>query len=179
MRERTRTRLRDKRKARFGIASTVLVTALTVAEPLFTSSPAETRASAASPTTRFEAGTPCRLADVRNSTGFERVDSKIVRVVVSGRCGVPAEATAVALTVTVDNLAYADSGYVTIWPEGAPIPTASIVNYRPRQVRANGAIVSIGVGGAVAKSPDRVVVRSAHVGRSDRRDRVHVRGSGT
>ena len=34
----------------------------------------DTRAAAASTTSRFETGAPCRLADVRDGTGFERVD---------------------------------------------------------------------------------------------------------
>ncbi len=107
------------------------------------------RSLAAGPTARFETGSPCRLADVRDGSGFERIDAQIVRVVVAGRCGVPAQATAVAITVTVDNGATPGPGFVTVWPEGANIPTASVLNYSDRQVRANGVIVGIGIGGAV------------------------------
>ena len=106
-------------------------------------------AAAAASTSRFETASPCRLTDVRDGTGFERVDSRIVRVFVTGRCGVPAEATAVALTVTVDNTAAPGPGFVSIWPEGADMPTASIVNYRAREIRANATIVRVGIGGAV------------------------------
>jgi hypothetical protein len=104
---------------------------------------------AAGPTARFETGSPCRLADVRDGTGFERVDAKIVRVVVAGRCGVPINATAVALTVTVDNGSTPGPGHVTVWPDGVATPTVSALNYSDRQVRANGVVVGIGVGGAV------------------------------
>jgi hypothetical protein len=107
------------------------------------------RVAAASSTSRFETGAPCRLADVRAGTGFERVDRQIVRLYVTDRCGVPAAATAVALTVTVDNTLTPGPGYVSIWPEGAPMPTASIVNYRSREIRANATIVKVGTGGAV------------------------------
>lgn len=107
------------------------------------------RSLAAGPTARFETGSPCRLADVRDGSGFERIDAQIVRVVVAGRCGVPAQATAAAITVTVDNGATPGPGFVTVWPEGANIPTASVLNYSDRQVRANGVIVGIGIGGAV------------------------------
>src|SRR6187549_2190559 len=100
-------------------------------------------------TSRFETGNPCRLTDVRDGTGFERVNGQIVRVYVTGRCGVPTAATAVALTVTVDNSTMPGPGYVSIWPEGAPIPTASIINYRAREIRANATIVKVGIGGAV------------------------------
>ena len=104
---------------------------------------------AAASTSRFETGAPCRLADVRDGSGFERVDRQIVRVYVTDRCGVPAAATAVALTVTVDNTMTPGPGFVSIWPEGAPMPTASIVNYRSRDIRANATIVRVGIGGAV------------------------------
>jgi len=109
----------------------------------------DSRVAAASPTSRFEAGAPCRLADVRDGSGFERVDPQTVRVVVAERCGVPDEATAVALTVTVDNTTTTGPGFVSIWPEGAPQPTASIVNYRAREIRANATIVAVGIGGAI------------------------------
>jgi hypothetical protein len=105
--------------------------------------------AAAASTSRFEAAGPCRLTDVRDGTGFERVDSRIIRVFVTGRCGVPDNATAVALTVTVDNSATPGRGFVSIWPEGAEIPTASIVNYRAGEIRANATIVRVGIGGAV------------------------------
>src|SRR5689334_7657182 len=93
--------------------------------------------AAASLASRFQPGTPCRLADVRDGTGFERVDDETVRIDVTDHCGVPEAATAVALTVTVDNTLTPGPGYVSIWPEGAEMPTASIVNYRVREIRAN------------------------------------------
>lgn len=121
-----------------------IVASLTTLSPL-----ASSGAAAAAATSRFETGSPCRLADVRESTGFERVDGQIVRVDVTDRCGVPAAATAVALTVTVDNTSTPGPGFVSIWPEGAPMPTASIVNYRAREIRANATIVRVGIGGAI------------------------------
>jgi hypothetical protein len=108
-----------------------------------------TSVAAAASTSRFESGSPCRLADVRDGTGFERVNGQIIRVYVTDRCGVPATATAVTLTVTVDNATTPGPGYVSIWPEGAPMPTASIVNYDAGQLRANATIVAVGFGGAV------------------------------
>ena len=103
-----------------------------------------TTAGAASTTSRFVAApAPCRLADVRTGTGFDRLDASIVRVVVAGRCGVPADATAVALTLTVDASLTTGAGYVSVWPEGADIPTASVVNHLPGEVRANGTIVGL------------------------------------
>jgi hypothetical protein len=106
-------------------------------------------AGAAATTNRFVATTPCRLADVRSGAGVERIDAQTVRVFVAGRCGIPVDASAAAVTVTVDSSTTPGAGYVTIWPEGQPIPTASIVNYTQGQIRANGTIISIGAGGAV------------------------------
>src|SRR6188768_237912 len=124
---------------RVGARSLVLVGLILAASA--TVAPLDDEASAATTTSRFETGVPCRLADVRDGSGFERVDSRIVRVFVTDRCGVPGAATAVALTVTVDNTTTPGPGFVSIWPEGAPMPTASIINYRSREIRANATIV--------------------------------------
>src|SRR5688572_5678838 len=100
-------------------------------------------AGAAPPTARFVPTPPCRLADERAGLNVTRLDALVVRIGVRGRCGVPDDATAVALTVTVDSSTTAGAGYVSVWPEGQPIPTASIINYYAGQVRANGTIVGI------------------------------------
>jgi hypothetical protein len=106
--------------------------------------------AATSATARFQAATaPCRLADVRAGTGFERLDAAVVRIMVAGRCGVPADATAVALTLTVDASRTPAGGYVSVWPEGADIPTASVVNHLSGEVRANGTVVGL-MSGSVA-----------------------------
>ena len=107
------------------------------------------RVLAVASTARFETSAPCRLADVREGTGIERIDARTVRVIVGGRCGVPANAAAAALTVTVDNGSTPGPGFVTVWPEGVDTPTTSALNYFEGQVRANGVIVGIGVGGAI------------------------------
>jgi hypothetical protein len=101
-------------------------------------------------TARFVPTPPCRLADQRSGLNTVVLDAQIVRVVVRGQCGVPADATAVALTVTVDSSTTPGAGYVSVWPEGQPIPTASIINYYAGQVRANGAIVGIQAPGTIA-----------------------------
>ncbi len=122
------------------LLSSITVVALPGGEPT---------AAAAGVTSRFVAATPCRLADARTGAGVERIDGQTIRVRVAGLCGVPSDATAVALTVTADSTVTPGAGYISIWPEGAPMPTASIVNYRAGEARANAAIVAIGVGGSV------------------------------
>lgn len=107
--------------------------------------------SAAASMSSFRAAPqPCRLADVRTGLGFERLDPTIVRVPITGHCGVPTDATAVALTVTVDAITTMSAGYVSIWPEGAAVPTASVVNHWPGEVRANGTIVGLSATGTLA-----------------------------
>ena len=82
------------------------------------------------------------------SAGIGRRPARsVTEVVVAGRAGVPASATAVLVNVTAV-LPGAD-GYLTVWPCGAPQPIASTVNHRAGQVVPNAALVRIGVGGAI------------------------------
>ena len=76
-----------------------------------------------------------------------------------GRCGVPADATAVAVTVTATQGETA--GFLTTWPAGQPLPNASTVNYGRLEDRANGAIVRLGADGAIdvrASVPTHIIV---------------------
>lgn len=99
---------------------------------------------------------PGRLLDTR--PGFHTADDRFagagatdpggtVELDVSGRAGVPTEATSVALTVTVTEPA--GDGYVTAWPCGEERPTASNLNHRRGQTIANTALVRLGAGGRV------------------------------
>lgn len=60
---------------------------------------------------------------------------------------VPADASAVALNVTVVDAV--KQGYVTVWPCGIDRPLASNVNFPPGSRVANGVIAPIGDGGSV------------------------------
>jgi hypothetical protein len=99
----------------------------------------------------YQAVTPARLADTRpeeGSFGFTRISDSIVRVQVAGREGVPGNASAAVLNVTGVNTTAA--GFVTVFPSGTPLPTASNVNFdSPGRVMANMVTVKLGVGGAV------------------------------
>jgi hypothetical protein len=100
---------------------------------------------------QFQAVAPARLADTRPSEGaygFVPVTDQVVRVQVAGRAGVPMTATAAVLTVTGVNTTA--PGYVTVYPAGTSLPTASNVNFDGAgQVMANMVTVKLGVGGAV------------------------------
>src|SRR6476660_9615424 len=94
---------------------------------------------------------PARLADTRpdqGAFGFTQITGSVVRVQVAGREGVPANATAAVLNVTGVNTTAA--GFVTVYPAGTDLPTASNVNFDGAgQVLANMVTVKLGVGGAV------------------------------
>ena len=117
------------------------------------------RASAAPLTSKLEAVAPCRVADSRNGTGFASIAADRIRVAMVGRCGVPPDATAVAVTVTATQAQAA--GFLTAWPAGQPLPNASTVNYGASEDRANGAIVKLGTDGAIdvtASAPTGIIV---------------------
>lgn len=91
-----------------------------------------------------------RLADTRpkhrSKYSFTFVDDKLIRVKIAGRAGVPANATAVVLTVTAVN--FGAPGHVTVSPYGTT-PTASNLNLEPYAVNANLVTVKVGSGGRV------------------------------
>jgi len=97
---------------------------------------------------------PCRLVDTRDSNGafggpaLSAGQSRTFVLV--GNCGIPAEATAVALNLTVTQPT--NLGHLTVFPDGAPAPGTSTLNYRSGQTRANNAIVRLGPGGGITVS---------------------------
>ena len=86
--------------------------------------------------------TPCRLLDTRD--GDRLGAGKAVGIQVAGRCDVPDDATAVAVTITV---VQPDApGFVVGYPAGTERPTASSVNYQPGEVVANLQLLQLGSG---------------------------------
>lgn len=67
---------------------------------------------------------------------------------VAGSFGVPSDATAVALSVTVD--APTAESWLTVWPTGDTQPLASTLNFTPGAVVANNAVVGVGTDGSVS-----------------------------
>ena len=63
---------------------------------------------------------------------------------IAGRCGVSPAARSVSLNVTIAGPT--DTGYLSLFPGGTPLPLVSTINYRVGQVRANNAIVPLGDG---------------------------------
>lgn len=104
--------------------------------------------------------TPCRLVDTRNTAS--RIDAgSIFDIRTSGAeysaqggaasdCGVPADAKAVVMNVTV---AQPDApGYLSVFPRGAAMPLASSLNYTIGAIVGNEVIVGQAAGGGPAVS---------------------------
>ncbi len=73
---------------------------------------------------------------------------QVLEIPITGsRTGVPADAEAVSLNVTVTQPAAA--GYVTVFPCAAARPTTSTLNFAAGQTVANSVIVGVGAGGKV------------------------------
>lgn len=96
--------------------------------------------------------TPARILDTRNGTGgiTGPVGPKqTVNLTVAGVSGVPATgASAVVLNVTVTDPTAAS--FLTVFPEGQPLPFASNLNFVPGETVANLVEVPLGSTGAVS-----------------------------
>lgn len=98
---------------------------------------------------QFKAVTPCRLVDTRQ-TG-EPLQAGVPQtfpIPQLGGCGIPENAAAYALNVTVVPHGYL--GYLTIWPTGQDQPVVSTMNSPDGRTKANAAIVAGGYQGMVS-----------------------------
>jgi hypothetical protein len=95
--------------------------------------------------------TPARILDTRDGTGGYSAPigpSQSVPVQVTGVGGVPAShVRAVVMNVTV--VSPTAGSYLTIYPTGTALPTASNMNFRPGQILANQVTVMVGPDGKV------------------------------
>ncbi len=106
--------------------------------------------------TRYTPALPQRILETRyglqtsdgrsNGLGL-RSGGSITELEVAGRGGVPADATAVVLNVTVVDAK--GSGYVTVYPCGTSRPNASNLNYLYGSTIPNAVITKIGTDGRV------------------------------
>jgi hypothetical protein len=99
---------------------------------------------------------PCRVADTRNApgpSGGPALSANTVRTFpVTGLCGIPSSAKAVAINLAV--FLPSDAGDLRLFPAGSPAPLASAINFRTGIVRANNAIIPVGVGGEITVQCD-------------------------
>jgi hypothetical protein len=105
---------------------------------------------------RFYPITPCRVADTRAGFGFTGTQGPPFlsggtsrNFGVAGYCGVPANATAYSLNVTV--VPRTNSlDYLTTWPTGQTMPNASTLNSWTGTAVANAALVPAGTNGQIS-----------------------------
>ena len=76
-----------------------------------------------------------------------RPAGSVTELQVTGSNGVPDDASAAVLNVTVTG-AQGD-GFVTVWPCGTPMPNASSLNFTAGQTIPNAVITKIGAGGKI------------------------------
>ncbi len=113
---------------------------------------------------RFVPLTPCRIADTRTANGpfgGPHLAAGVSRDFnpVASSCGVPANALAYSLNLTVIPLT--PLGYISIWPAGQPKPVVSTLNSFDGRIKANAAIVPAGPNGAFtlyATDPTNVAI---------------------
>jgi hypothetical protein len=107
--------------------------------------------------------TPCRIADTRNSNGplggpfIAGGTSRSFPV--NTACNIPASATAYSLNFTA--VPHGSLTYLTAWPEGQPLPLASVLNAPTGTVVANAALIPAGTpngGVSVFASDDADVI---------------------
>jgi hypothetical protein len=96
--------------------------------------------------------TPCRVADTRNAAGTFGAPALAPNVtrsfpVRSSACGVPSNAQAYALNMTV--VPSVPLGFLSAWPSGSSQPLVSTLNAPTGAVTANAAIVPAGTNGAI------------------------------
>ena len=96
----------------------------------------------------FVPSNPVRLFDTRASKSTATIQRlSPMRVKVAGMAGVPENASAVVLNVTVAH-ARAD-GFVTVFPAGRTMPATSNVNFAQGAVVPNSVVCDLGADGAV------------------------------
>ena len=94
---------------------------------------------------------PTRIVDTRPSAGrfgFTTVDANTIRIDITHRAGVPVDASAAVVNITM--ISAAGPNYVVAFPTGSRVPATSNVNTDfAGQVMANLAHVKVGDGGSI------------------------------
>jgi hypothetical protein len=115
--------------------------------------------------TRFYPLTPCRLADTRlalGPAGGPALAAGRARLFpTAGLCGVPPDAKALALNLTV--VGATAPGNLRAFAAEAQAPPTSVINFTAARARANNAIVPLGPTGFVAVRPDMAVAGTVHL----------------
>ena len=126
---------------------TVCVATIAMAMSVGVSQSPVANAAPGDPTTSFVALAPCRLHDSRDA-GTAIAPGATLTIPTTGRCGIPAGAAAISVTVTVTQAGGA--GFLTVWPTDQPRPTASVINFTSGATRANGSLVRLAADGSLS-----------------------------
>ena len=96
----------------------------------------------------FYTVTPCRLIDTRNPDGAYGGPAlqfgELRAFAMTGLCGVPVTAKALALNITVTQPAV--SGNLVLFPGGQAAPSTSAISFGVNQTRANNTVMGLGDG---------------------------------
>jgi len=98
------------------------------------------------------AATPTRILDTRQAIGGHNGKlnpNETFALTVAGVAGVPADASAVVLNVTVAEPEGAE-GFGTVYPTGASQPNSSNLNFVPGALPSNQVVATIGTGGKIS-----------------------------
>jgi serine protease len=100
--------------------------------------------------------TPVRVLDTRGAGQTVGVPSaaplaanQTIDVQITGLAGIPANATSVAVNVTIDDDATLKS-FITVWPTGQPKPLASTNNAEPGFISPVSALMKLGTAGKIS-----------------------------
>jgi hypothetical protein len=91
---------------------------------------------------------PCRVVDTRAGQGPALAANTNRSFSVGDQCQIPADAKAVAVNVSV--VGPSGAGNLRLFPAGAPLPTASTINFVAGQTRANNALMALGASGQIS-----------------------------
>jgi uncharacterized protein YkwD len=102
------------------------------------------------PADSFTSVSPNRIVDTRSNTGLTGAfaPQQTRNLQVGGQAGVPVDADAVVMNVTATGPSA--GGWLTLFPAGQSLPTASNLNFAAGQSVANLVTVKLGTGGANA-----------------------------
>jgi len=100
---------------------------------------------------------PCRVADTRGPSGLYGGPALAANAdrtfVITGQCGIPSGAVAVAFNFTITQPTA--QGDLRTVPGGGTLPLVSTMNWRPGQTRANNAIIPLGPSGDILVHVDQ------------------------
>ncbi len=142
-----RSRTIRRRLAIAGFATTILAAGTVV---VYNIASATTPASSA---TMFVPAAPVRILDTRTGTGtggatLPLTAGAVMVLQVTGVQGIPADAVAVELNVTVTEGTV--PAFLTVWPTGTDRPTASSLNITPGQNTPNMITAQLGASGQLS-----------------------------